>query len=159
MMDFTTACCYTGVMEHSGPGTSLFSRLMIFFMIVMLVPVLLLAFAYFVTGSKSIENNLSERGLNDIRISASRMVALIEVYRHKAYSISVDDSITSLVQQDEEMAESAGKLNSVYERMFSIMRGDTYRHIYFPNNTICVTRGTTPIRSSTSPAPAAKPPL
>jgi len=126
MMDFTTACCYTDVMEHSGPGTSLFSRLMIFFMIVMLVPVLLLAFAYFVTGSKSIENNLSERGLNDIRISASRMVALIEVYRHKAYSISVDDSITSLVQQDEEMAESAGKLNSVYERMFSIMRGDTY---------------------------------
>lgn len=111
-------------MFRKNTGSSLFFRLMLFFSIVMLVPVLLLAFAYVATGSRALENNLAEQGDNAIRNTAVRMQRLIESYRHKAYAISIDQSIRDIIAAD--TLEGLTSLNPIYEQLFSIMRGDTY---------------------------------
>ncbi|WP_422477980.1 cache domain-containing sensor histidine kinase [Pleomorphochaeta sp. DL1XJH-081] len=104
--------------------SSLFARLMLFFLIVMLVPVLLLAFSYVATGTRTLESNLAQQGEATIRNIAHRMQSMVESYRHKAYSISIDEGIRQLVSYDS--PEKQESLNPIYERLFTIMRGDTY---------------------------------
>ena len=103
---------------------SLFSRLMLFFLVVMLVPVSLLAFAYITAGNRALENNLAEQGDINIRGAAVRMQQLIEEYRHKAYTISVEELVVDLLEQDS--FEGTTSMNQLYERLFTIMKGDTY---------------------------------
>ncbi len=111
-------------MKRPAIAPSLFTRLMLFFLIVMLIPVLLLAFAYMTTGARSLENNLSEQGDSSIKITAHQLQTIIESYRHKAYSLSVDDTIRNLVATDN--PDRTESFTTMYERLFSIMRGDTY---------------------------------
>ena len=111
-------------MKRPAIAPSLFTRLMLFFLIVMLIPVLLLAFAYMTTGARSLENNLSEQGDSSIKITAHQLQTIIESYRHKAYSLSVDDTIRNLVATDD--PDGTESFTTMYERLFSIMRGDTY---------------------------------
>lgn len=116
---------YTMDMAHTLFHKSLFARLMIFFLVVMLIPVSLLGFTYLARGEKTVKNTLSEQGETNIRWAASRLQQVIEKYRHKAYSISMNDDIVRLVATGASH-QIPQNTTEIYEQLFSIMEGDTY---------------------------------
>ncbi|PKL10841.1 MAG: hypothetical protein CVV52_16395, partial [Spirochaetae bacterium HGW-Spirochaetae-8] len=52
--------------------TSLFSRLILYFIIVMFIPITLLSFYYLSTGRRTLMRNLTEQGEMNIRRAADR---------------------------------------------------------------------------------------
>lgn len=116
---------YTDPMIRAPFFSSLFSRLMFFFLVVMLIPVSLLGFSYLATGRRTVENNLVEQSQTNTERAAVRLSQLIEGYRHKAYTISTNEEIVRLLEVDS--PESAQPdISRIYEQLFGIMRGDTY---------------------------------
>jgi two-component system sensor histidine kinase YesM len=116
---------YTGFMARSSIFTTLFSRLMLFFLVVMLIPVSLLGFSYLAAGRRAVQNNLMEQSQNNIGQVGARLSHVVEGYRHKAYAISTNEDIVRLLQQ-EGSDSSQTKISGIYEQLFSIMKGDTY---------------------------------
>lgn len=113
---------YTTSMARTLLHKSLFSRLMIFFLVVMLIPVSLLGFSYLVRRKNTVANTLTEQSDTNIRWAASRLQQVIEEYRHKAYIISTNPDIIQLIASGSPQLGST----SIYEQLFSIMHGDTY---------------------------------
>ena len=112
-------------MSRSPIFTSLFSRLMFFFLVVMLIPVSVLGFSYLTTGRHAIINNLSGQSETNLERAALRLTQLIEGYRHKAYTISTNEDIIAVLENDEPQSMQQG-MTRIYEQLFSIMKGDTY---------------------------------
>ena len=105
--------------------TSLFSRLILYFIIVMLIPITLLSFYYLSTGSRTLMRNLMEQGEMNILQAANRFITVMESYRHKAYTISINPRIIEELQADSPESSSR-KSSDIYEELFRLMRGDTY---------------------------------
>ncbi|MDD3942399.1 MAG: hypothetical protein PHR90_07975 [Sphaerochaetaceae bacterium] len=85
-------------MARSSIFTTLFSRLMLFFLVVMLIPVSLLGFSYLAAGRRAVQNNLMEQSQNNIGQVGARLSHVVEGYRHKAYVISTNEDIVRLLQ-------------------------------------------------------------
>ncbi|MDC7246518.1 MAG: sensor histidine kinase [Sphaerochaetaceae bacterium] len=110
----------TAAVSRSLKNSSLFTRLFLSFFFVMLIPLFFLAVAHIALGNNALHNTLVQQSENNIDIAGERMQHLIDDYRHKAYQISTDDQIRSVVRHQK---VSGGE---IFERLFSIMSGDTY---------------------------------
>lgn len=111
--------------EKSSRSVSLFPRLMLYFLAVMLIPVSLLGFAYFTAGNRTIVNNLTEQGEINIFRAANGMRLIIEDYRHKAYAIGNNERIIAALEADDPRLDRLA-MTGLYEQLFDIMKGDTY---------------------------------
>ena len=100
--------------------SSLFARLLVYFLIVMLIPFIILVFSYITIGSNVLRNTLTTQSENTIVLASARMQSLIDEYRHKTYLISTDGEVKEVIT---EKKDASGAL---YEELFSIMSGDTY---------------------------------
>ncbi len=102
------------------PFASLFSRLLFNFLIVMLIPIIVLIITYLTLGTNALQTTLKQQSENNILLASQRMQSLIEEYRHKTYLISTDEEIESVIVKKKEQS------GLLFEKLFSIMSGDTY---------------------------------
>jgi two-component system, sensor histidine kinase YesM len=105
--------------------STLFSRLILYFIVVMLIPIILLSIYYIATGKRTLMRNLSEQGDVNIIQAAGQFRNIVESYRHKAYTISINEKIIQELHTDSPESRSA-RSTGIYEELFRIMRGDTY---------------------------------
>ena len=104
---------------------SLFYRLISYFLIVMIIPLVVLSVYYVAAGNNAITKNLSDQNeMATVRI-ADQVKSIIESYRHKTYVLSTNNTIISELDADAPETSSS-RSKEIYEQLFTIMRGDTY---------------------------------
>ena len=104
---------------------TLFVRLLIYFLIVLLLPLLVFSGYYLFLGDRSQSKYLSEQSLGVIRRDALIVGNVLEEYRHKAYLLSTDELIVEVMKHDS--PEFLNRvIHEVYPLLFSVMKGDTY---------------------------------
>lgn len=104
---------------------TLFVRLLTYFLIVLLLPLLVFSGYYVFRGDKSQSRYLSEQSLGAIRRDALTVGNVLEEYRHKAYLLSTDELIVEVMRHDSpEFLNQV--IHEVYPLLFSVMKGDTY---------------------------------
>ena len=126
LLDCWKFLVYTGVqnMKHtitSFTFNSLFSRILISFSVLMLLPVITLLVIVLTFGNNTLMNMIQQQNELNTAIAAERMSTLITLYRHTAYAISNDEIIHDVLTGTQ-------TINSpVFNKLFSIMEGETYR--------------------------------
>ncbi|NLK13531.1 MAG: sensor histidine kinase [Spirochaetales bacterium] len=116
-------CRYTLFMANR--SRTLFVRLLTYFLIVLLLPLLIFSGYYVFRGDKSQSRYLSEQSLGAIRRDALAVGNVLEEYRHKAYLLSTDELIVEVMRHDSpEFLNQV--IHEVYPLLFSVMKGDTY---------------------------------
>ena len=121
-------CRYTTFM-NSKPyfwrNRTLFGRLLIYFLIVLIVPLGLFSAYYALIGGRNQERYLTEQTMNLVITDAAKVSSVLESYRHKAYQLSTDPLIVRIMEEDKLDANSH-ESRDLYQLLFSVMRGDTY---------------------------------
>ena len=103
-------------------------RLIVCFMVVMLVPFILLASYTIYLYSKGAEGMLKTQAETALSSDAAFMEAIIQEYRHKAYSLSVSETINKVLEEDDPQKTSEN-MKAIYEEMYAVMAGDTYKAV------------------------------
>lgn len=106
-------------------GRTLFGRLLLYFIIVLVVPLGLFSSFYTLTGESNQARYLQSQAMDIITQDANRLGAILDDYRHKAYTISTDELVVSLLQEDILDANTSAS-RELYQLLFGVMRGDTY---------------------------------
>ena len=101
-------------------------RLIVCFMVVMLVPFILLASYTIYLYSKGAEGMLKTQAETALSSDAAFIEAIIQEYRHKAYSLSVSETINKVLEEDDPQKTSEN-MKAIYEEMYAVMAGDTYK--------------------------------
>ncbi len=112
--------------EGKKPGhfTSLFTRLLLYFIVIVLVPILLISFYYMAIGNKSMTESLKTQATDSMARLKERYATLIDEYRHKAYLLSTDETIIKLMEDDNRTErEQSAKSSQIYATLFSLMKG------------------------------------
>ncbi|ADY12776.1 integral membrane sensor signal transduction histidine kinase [Sphaerochaeta globosa str. Buddy] len=121
-------CRYTTFM-NSKPyfwrNRTLFGRLLIYFLIVLIVPLGLFSAYYALIRGRNQERYLTEQTMNLVITDAAKVSSVLESYRHKAYQLSTDPLIVRIMEEDKLDANSH-ESRDLYQLLFSVMRGDTY---------------------------------
>jgi two-component system sensor histidine kinase YesM len=115
-------------MHRKVPGRvqrSLFSKLISYFIVVLAIPLGLFAAYYTVTGERNQTRFLMEETAKAIQDDAQSLSSTIEEYRHKAYMISTDPLVVSILREDALQPDSR-ESRQLYQRLFDVMKGDTY---------------------------------
>ncbi|WP_041380580.1 cache domain-containing sensor histidine kinase [Sphaerochaeta globosa] len=104
---------------------TLFGRLLIYFLIVLIVPLGLFSAYYALIRGRNQERYLTEQTMNLVITDAAKVSSVLESYRHKAYQLSTDPLIVRIMEEDKLDANSH-ESRDLYQLLFSVMRGDTY---------------------------------
>ena len=104
---------------------TLFTRLFLYFLIVLIVPLGLFATYYALIGGRNQEQHLMDQAAQLAVYDAQQVGIVLESYRHKAYQISTNELVVSILKADALDANSTSS-RDLYQLLFSIMRGDTY---------------------------------
>lgn len=104
---------------------NLFGRLLLYFIIVLIVPLGLFSSFYTLTGDSNQVRYLQRQARDIVSLDASRLGAILDEYRHKAYTLSTDDLIVSILHEDLLDVNSSAS-RELYQLLFGVMRGDTY---------------------------------
>ncbi|MBO8437052.1 MAG: sensor histidine kinase [Spirochaetes bacterium] len=100
-------------------NTTLRKRLMLYFLIVMLLPLFVFLSFYLISGDRTIMHILTEQASLLIDSDAQAAASVVEKYRHKSYQAAQDALIQS-------MLESGEKPERTITSLYHIMEGDTY---------------------------------
>lgn len=101
--------------------TSFIFRLMTYFLIISLLPVLVLSIYFYTSVSSTLNDNLSQQAEQAIDRVVMNISACLDDYRHRSYTISTNEVIrNSLV--DGKTAVSS----EVYQQLYQAMRGTIY---------------------------------
>jgi two-component system sensor histidine kinase YesM len=104
---------------------TLWGRLFLYFLIVLIVPLGLFGAYYVTLGGRNQQRFLSNQTMNLVTTDADRVAAILEEYRHKAYLLSTNPMIISTVQADS-LDVNSPESRELYQLLFSVMKGDTY---------------------------------
>jgi two-component system sensor histidine kinase YesM len=104
---------------------TLFGRLLLYFIIVLVVPLGLFSSFYSLTGKSNQVRYLQRQAMDIITQDARRLGAILEDYRHKAYTLSTDDLVVRILQEDVLDANTSAS-RELYQLLFGVMKGDTY---------------------------------
>lgn len=104
---------------------TLFGRLLLYFIIVLVVPLGLFSSYYTLTGEGNQTRYLQKQAMDTVTLDAKRLGTVLDDYRHKAYRISTDPLVVSILKEDVLDANSRAS-RELYQLLFGIMRGDTY---------------------------------
>ncbi len=126
--------------------TSLFTRLFIYFFILISIPLISFSIVSSTIAKRKIINELKTEVYNIGDSQADKVHQIIEDYRHKTYQLSKTDQIIELLENPE-LTENKAYMNETYNQLFSTMKGDTY----YASASIINTTGT--VRISTHPFP------
>ncbi|NCC65682.1 MAG: sensor histidine kinase, partial [Spirochaetia bacterium] len=104
---------------------TLFTRLLLYFLVVLIVPLALFASYYALIGGRNQELHLMEQAKQNAMYDAQQVGSVLESYRHKAYQLSTNELVISILKEDRIETNSQTSRN-LYQLLFSTMRGDTY---------------------------------
>jgi two-component system sensor histidine kinase YesM len=104
---------------------TLFGRLLIYFLIVLIVPLGLFSAYYALLGERNQERYLSEQTMNLTTADATKVSSVLEAYRHKAYQLSTNPLVVHIMEEDK-LETNSNESRDLYQLLFSVMRGDTY---------------------------------
>lgn len=110
---------------HFWTNRTLFGRLLIYFLIVLIVPLGLFAAYYALIGERNQERYLTEQTMNLVTSDAAKVAQVLEDYRHKAYQLSTNELVVGIMEANSLDANSS-ESRDLYQLLFSVMRGDTY---------------------------------
>ena len=103
---------------------NLFVRLIFYFFLVILIPIMAISVYYYSAARKNILENLEDRSRIDMLRTKEEFKEILDNYRHKAYLISIDPTIVSAITKNDTLndirRDSEGNL-LIYEQMFNIM--------------------------------------
>ena len=85
---------------------TLFGRLLIYFLIVLIVPLGLFSAYYALIGGRNQERYLTEQTMNLVAVDADKVSSVLEDYRHKAYQLSTNPLIVHIMEEDRLEANS-----------------------------------------------------
>lgn len=103
---------------------SLFSRLLLYFSIVMLIPTIILMGYYYIGGQRSLHSSLEEQSAELLQQDGMFISSVVGDYRHKIYEISTNQAVVDLLQSG---SGSNVSQKDIYTYLFTIMAGDTYK--------------------------------
>jgi two-component system sensor histidine kinase YesM len=106
-------------------GKSLFTKLFSNFIVVLVIPLALFATYYTLSGERNQARYLMGQTKSLVRLDAENLSTLIEAYRHKAYLLSTDPSVISILKEDSLDVNSSSS-RKLYQLLFDVMKGDTY---------------------------------
>lgn len=102
------------------PTTSLFARLLIYFIVILIVPTISLTAYNAIIREDRLRDDLGHQAALLLDSDRENIQTVMDQYRHKAYILSSSDEvITALSNRD-------GEKQSLYSTLFETMRGDTY---------------------------------
>lgn len=101
---------------------SLYSRILMQFLIILLVPFVIYMFYGNTVFTRAIETNLLKQGESAIREDGNTIAGILDHYRHKAYEISTSPILIESFSNGKNT-----EISSIYSLLFSIMKGDTYK--------------------------------
>ncbi|MDX9915765.1 MAG: sensor histidine kinase [Sphaerochaeta sp.] len=104
---------------------TLFRRLFLYFLIVLIVPLGIFGAYYATLGGRGQERYVANQTMDLVINDAAKVSQILEEYRHKAYLLSTDAQIISIVERDHLDANSPESRN-LYQLLFAVMKGDTY---------------------------------
>lgn len=103
------------------PTTTIFTRLLVYFLAVMLIPLLILIMAYLYYSDNNIYKIIKNQSIKAIEKDTANLSDIIFRYRHKAYVLAEDFEIINALETDTLTAES---LKTIYSLIFSQTGGD-----------------------------------
>ena len=104
---------------------SLFARLFIYFLIVLIVPLGIFGAYYVTLGGQGQERYVANQTMDLVTSDAAKVSEILESYRHKAYLLSTDPQVISIVERDNIDANTQ-QSRDLYQLLFAVMKGDTY---------------------------------
>ncbi|HKM05678.1 MAG TPA: sensor histidine kinase [Sphaerochaeta sp.] len=104
---------------------TLFGRLLLYFIIVLVVPLGLFSSFYTLTGESNQVRYLQKQAMDIVSLDAKRLATILEDYRHKAYRISTDNLVVSILKEDV-LDVNTRASRELYQLLFGVMKGDTY---------------------------------
>ncbi|HQB91221.1 MAG TPA: sensor histidine kinase, partial [Sphaerochaeta sp.] len=104
---------------------SLFARLFIYFLIVLIVPLGIFGAYYVTLGGQGQERYVGNQTMDLVTSDAAKVSQILESYRHKAYLLSTDPQIVSIVERDN-LDANTQESRDLYQLLFAVMKGDTY---------------------------------
>jgi two-component system, sensor histidine kinase YesM len=111
-----------------------FTRLITYFLLISLVPILFLSFYYYTSVSRTLRTNLTNQANESISRTLDNYVECLEEYRHNTYLLA-----NSRIVQQALTSQDSAESNLIYQEIYSIMRGKIYdasAHIVSPNGKI-----------------------
>ena len=111
-----------------------FTRLIAYFLLISLVPIIFLSFYYYTSVSRMLRTNLTDQAEESISRTLDNYVECLEEYRHNTYLLANNQ----IIQQALSSPDSTEN-NLIYQEIYSIMRGKIYdasAHIVSPNGKI-----------------------
>ncbi|AEV28867.1 HAMP domain-containing protein,histidine kinase [Sphaerochaeta pleomorpha str. Grapes] len=112
-------------MPRKNKRKSLFTKLFSNFMVVLIIPLGLFASYYTLNGDRNQARYLKGQTSTIVKSDADTLSSVIEAYRHKAYLLSTDPLVISILQEDSLDANSPSS-RKLYQLLFDVMKGDTY---------------------------------
>jgi two-component system sensor histidine kinase YesM len=104
---------------------SLFTRLFSNFMVVLIIPLGLFASYYTLSGERNQARYLMGQTTAIVKSDTDKISQVLDAYRHKAYLLSTDPLVISILQEDSLDANSSSS-RKLYQLLFDVMKGDTY---------------------------------
>ncbi|MFA6732839.1 MAG: sensor histidine kinase [Sphaerochaeta sp.] len=104
---------------------TLFSRLLLYFLIVLIIPLGLFSAYYALIGGRNQERYLQNQTMNLVYNDAAKVADILESYRHKAYQLSTNPLVVKIME-DDEVVPNSDESRDLYQLLFSTMKGDTY---------------------------------
>jgi two-component system sensor histidine kinase YesM len=84
----------------------------------------MITFYYTIIGNRTMVGALKAQADNSMTRLGERYAAVLEDYRHRAYVLSTDETIVTLLKDDNMTErEQSAKSSEIYAKLFSIMKG------------------------------------
>lgn len=103
------------------PTTTIFTRLLFYFLAVMLIPLLILIMAYLYYSDNNIYKIIENQSIKAVEKDTSNLYDTISRYRHKAFILAQDTEIITALEND---ALTPDSLKRIYSLLFSQSGGD-----------------------------------
>ena len=103
---------------------TLSGRLILYFMTVMLIPLIIFLSFYLLSGERTFRRVLDEQASLLIEGDAAAVQSLIEDYRHKSYLVASNSKVLQALESGKQPENDDAR--AIYSDIYSIMSGDTY---------------------------------
>lgn len=105
-------------------SSSLYSRLLIYFIIIMLIPLFIFMMYWQIVSQRSLTNSIKSQAESQIQMDGRLLQDFLEDYRHKTYEIATDPYLIEVIGKESQERDEIGAL---YSMLFSTMRDETYK--------------------------------
>ncbi|MDA3834414.1 MAG: cache domain-containing protein, partial [Spirochaetales bacterium] len=96
-------------------------RLMTYFLLISLLPILVLSFYFYTSVSRTLNANLADQANQSLDRVIASLSDCLDDYRHRSYAISVSDTIRRELSQ-----QGSVPSQEIYQQLYQSMRGTIY---------------------------------